>query len=333
MKRILLTGCAGFIGYHLAKRLLSDSYIVIGIDNMNSYYDVTLKESRLSGLIEEPNFSFINQDISSESILSLIPEDIDIIINLAAQAGVRNSINNPSDYTSSNLVGFSNILELARRKKSRLIYASTSSVYGANENQPFSESNIADHPIQYYAATKRANEIMAHSYSTMYQIESIGLRFFTVYGPFGRPDMALFKFTSNILEGLPIQVFNNGNHIRDFTYIDDIVDGITACISYIFSEDITWDAANPSPEKSSAPYRIFNLGNSKPVKLLEYVKIIEELLNKKAIVEYLPLQKGDVVSTESDISLAKRELGFNPKTNIKEGIGNFLEWYKDYYKC
>ena len=333
MKRILLTGCAGFIGYHLAKRLLSDSYIVIGIDNMNSYYDVTLKESRLSGLIEEPNFSFINQDISSESILSLIPEDIDIIINLAAQAGVRNSINNPSDYTSSNLVGFSNILELARRKKSRLIYASTSSVYGANENQPFSESNIADHPIQYYAATKRANEIMAHSYSTMYQIESIGIRFFTFYGPFGRPDMALFKFTSNILEGLPIQVFNNGNHIRDFTYIDDIVDGITACISYIFSEDITWDAANPSPEKSSAPYRIFNLGNSKPVKLLEYVKIIEELLNKKAIVEYLPLQKGDVVSTESDISLAKRELGFNPKTNIKEGIGNFLEWYKDYYKC
>lgn len=333
MKRILLTGCAGFIGYHLAKRLLSDSYIVVGIDNMNSYYDVTLKESRLSGLIEEPNFSFINQDISSESILSLIPEDIDIIINLAAQAGVRNSINNPSDYTSSNLVGFSNILELARRKKSRLIYASTSSVYGANENQPFSESNIADHPIQYYAATKRANEIMAHSYSTMYQIESIGLRFFTVYGPFGRPDMALFKFTSNILKGLPIQVFNNGNHIRDFTYIDDIVDGITACISYIFSEDITWDAANPSPEKSSAPYRIFNLGNSKPVKLLEYVKIIEELLNKKAIVEYLPLQKGDVVSTESDISLAKRELGFNPKTNIKEGIGNFLEWYKDYYKC
>ena len=227
---------------------------------------------------------------------------------------------------------FSNILELAR-KKSRLIYASTSSVYGANENQPFSELNIADHPIQYYAATKRANEIMAHSYSSMYQIESIGLRFFTVYGPFGRPDMALFRFTSNILKGLPIQVFNNGNHIRDFTYIDDIVDGISACIGYVFSGDLTWDAAEPSPEKSSAPYRIFNLGNSKPVKLLEYVKIIEELLNKKAIVEYLPLQKGDVVSTESDISLAKRELGFNPKTNIKEGIGNFLEWYKDYYKC
>tara|TARA_B100000900_G_scaffold383803_1_gene372055 strand:+ start:2315 stop:3316 length:1002 start_codon:yes stop_codon:yes gene_type:complete len=333
MKRILLTGCAGFIGYHLAKRLLSNSYIVIGIDNMNSYYDVSLKESRLSGLTEESNFSFINQDISSESILSLIPEDIDIIINLAAQAGVRNSIDNPSDYTSSNLVGFSNILELARRKKSRLIYASTSSVYGANENQPFSELNIADHPIQYYAATKRANEIMAHSYSSMYQIESIGLRFFTVYGPYGRPDMALFKFTSNILKGLPIQVFNNGNHIRDFTYIDDIVDGITACISYIFSEDLTWDAAKPSPEKSSAPYRIFNLGNSKPVKLLEYVKIIEELLNKKAIVEYLPLQKGDVISTESDISLAKRELGFNPKTNIKEGISNFLQWYKDYYNC
>ena len=332
MKRILLTGCAGFIGYHLAKRLLSDSYIVIGIDNMNSYYDVSLKESRLSGLIEEPNFSFINQDISSESILSLIPEDIDIIINLAAQAGVRNSINKPSDYTSSNLVGFSNILELARKKKSRLIYASTSSVYGANENQPFSELNIADHPIQYYAATKRANEIMAHSYSSMYQIESIGLRFFTVYGPFGRPDMALFRFTSNILRGLPIQVFNNGNHIRDFTYIDDIVDGISACISYVFSGDLTWDATEPSPEKSSAPYRIFNLGNSKPVKLLEYIKIIEELLNKKAIVEYLPLQKGDVVSTESDISLAKRELGFNPKTNIREGITNFLQWYKDYYK-
>ncbi len=333
MKRILLTGCSGFIGYHLAKRLLLDSHIVIGIDNMNSYYDVSLKESRLSGLIEQPNFSFINQDISSENILNLIQEDVDIIINLAAQAGVRHSINNPGDYTLSNLVGFSNILELARRKKSRLIYASTSSVYGANKNQPFSELNIADHPIQYYAATKRANEIMAHSYSSMYQIESIGLRFFTVYGPFGRPDMALFKFTSNILKGLPIQVFNNGNHIRDFTYIDDIVEGIVACIGYTFSENITWDASEPSPEKSSAPYRIFNLGNSKPVKLLEYVKIIEKLLNKKAIVEYLPLQKGDVVSTESDISLAKKELGYNPKTNVEEGIHNFLQWYKDYYKC
>ncbi len=333
MKRILLTGCSGFIGYHLAKRLLLDSHIVIGIDNMNSYYDVSLKESRLSDLIEQPNFSFINQDIASENILNLIQEDVDIIINLAAQAGVRHSINNPGDYTLSNLVGFSNILELARRKKSRLIYASTSSVYGANKNQPFSELNIADHPIQYYAATKRANEIMAHSYSSMYQIESIGLRFFTVYGPFGRPDMALFKFTSNILKGLPIQVFNNGNHIRDFTYIDDIVEGIIACIGYTFSENITWDASEPSPEKSSAPYRIFNLGNSKPVKLLEYVKIIEKLLNKKAIVEYLPLQKGDVVSTESDISLAKKELGYNPKTNVEEGIQNFLQWYKDYYKC
>tara|TARA_B100000212_G_scaffold126699_1_gene95026 strand:- start:6818 stop:7819 length:1002 start_codon:yes stop_codon:yes gene_type:complete len=333
MKRILLTGCSGFIGYHLAKRLLLDSYIVIGIDNMNSYYDVSLKESRLSGLIKQPNFNFINQDISSENILNLIQEDVDIIINLAAQAGVRHSINNPGDYTLSNLVGFSNILELARRKKSRLIYASTSSVYGANENQPFSELNIADHPIQYYAATKRANEIMAHSYSSMYQIESIGLRFFTVYGPFGRPDMALFKFTSNILKGLPIQVFNNGNHIRDFTYIDDIVEGIVACIGYTFSENITWNASEPSPEKSSAPYRIFNLGNSKPVKLLEYVKTIEKLLNKKAIVEYLPLQKGDVVSTESDISLAKKELGYNPKTDVEEGIHNFLQWYKDYYNC
>ena len=333
MKNILLTGCSGFIGYHLAKKLLSKSYKVIGIDNMNSYYDVSLKESRLNYLINEPNFDFINVDISSQSLLTLINDDIDIIINLAAQAGVRHSIDRPSDYTTSNLVGFSNILELARTKNSRVIYASTSSVYGANENQPFSELNIADHPIQYYAATKRANEIMAHSYSAMYKIESIGLRFFTVYGPFGRPDMALFKFTENILKGLPIQVYNNGNHIRDFTYIDDIVEGIIGSINYTFSDDLIWDPNNPSPEKSNAPYRIFNLGNSQPIKLMKYISIIEELLEKKAIIEYLPLQKGDVVSTESDISLARRELGYYPKTNVKEGIGNFIKWYKDYYNC
>ena len=327
MKNILLTGCSGFIGYHLAKKLLSKSYKVIGIDNMNSYYDVSLKESRLNYLINEPNFDFINVDISSQSLLTLINDDIDIIINLAAQAGVRHSIDRPSDYTTSNLVGFSNILELARTKNSRVIYASTSSVYGANENQPFSELNIADHPIQYYAATKRANEIMAHSYSAMYKIESIGLRFFTVYGPFGRPDMALFKFTENILKGLPIQVYNNGNHIRDFTYIDDIVEGVVRASDDIAVSDNSWSSDHPNPDTSLAPFRIFNIGNNQPVKLGGYIKAIEEALNKTALKKMLPLHPGDVPDTYADSSKLAQNLGYQPSTPVKEGVKQFVKWF------
>ena len=331
MKKILITGCAGFIGFHLAKKLASEAYHVTGIDNMNSYYDVSLKASRLNLLKELKNFNFFKKDISTENIFDLSDMGFDVIINLAAQAGVRHSISNPHDYTMSNLVGFANILEVARNNKCKLIYASTSSVYGANENQPFSETKIADHPIQYYAATKRANEILAHSYSSMYDLETLGLRFFTVYGPFGRPDMALFKFTKNILDGNPIQVFNNGNHVRDFTYIDDIVDGIAACINYKFKSTLQWDAKNPSPEYSNAPFRVFNLGNSNPIKLLDYIKYIEEELGIKAIIEFLPLQTGDVVSTESDITLANNELRYSPKINVQEGIRNFIAWYKSYY--
>ena len=331
MRKVLVTGCAGFIGYHLAKKLLSNSFYVVGIDNINSYYDVKLKETRLENLNTDPNFKFYKKDLSDESNIAFFSDNFDIVINLAAQAGVRYSIDNPHSYTMSNLVGFANILEIARNTNSQLIYASTSSVYGANENQPFKEANIADHPIQYYAATKRANEIMAHSYSSMYEIKTIGLRFFTVYGPFGRPDMALFKFTKNILEGKPIQVFNNGQHVRDFTYVDDIANGIYACIDYNFHGHSNWSAKDPSPEISKAPFRVFNLGNSNPIKLLDYISIIEELLEKKAQIEFLPLQLGDVVSTESDISFAINELGYNPKTNVREGVSNFINWYKDYY--
>ncbi len=331
MRTVLLSGCAGFIGYHLAKKLLSNSFLVVGVDNMNPYYDVQLKEKRLRILQEDSNFFFHQKDISDESIISFFTDSFDVVINLAAQAGVRHSIENPHSYTKSNLVGFANILEIARKDNSQLIYASTSSVYGSNDNQPFRESNIADHPIQYYAATKRANEIMAHSYSSMYKLKTIGLRFFTVYGPFGRPDMALFKFTKNILDDKPIQVFNNGKHVRDFTYVDDIVNGIYACIDYDFSKNLNWNAKKPSPEISNAPFRVFNLGNSNPINLLNYIEIIEELLEKKAQIEFLPLQLGDVISTESDISFAKNELGYNPTTNIRQGVINFINWYKDYY--
>jgi len=331
MRKVLLTGCAGFIGYHVTKKLLSNSFHVVGVDNINSYYDVKLKEARLENLITNPNFKFYKKDISDESNIAFFSDNFDVVINLAAQAGVRYSIENPHSYTMSNLVGFANILEIARNANSQLIYASTSSVYGANENQPFKEKNIADHPIQYYAATKRANEIMAHSYSSMYEMKTIGLRFFTVYGPFGRPDMALFKFTKNILEGKPIQVFNNGEHVRDFTYVEDITNGIYACIDYNFNNHLNWSSKNPSPEISNAPFRVFNLGNSSPIKLLDYIGIIEELLEKKAQIEFLPLQLGDVVSTESDISFAKNELGYNPKTNVRQGVSNFINWYKDYY--
>ena len=331
--RILITGCAGFIGFHLALKLLEGGFEVKGIDNLNEYYEVSLKKNRLAVLKNFSNFSFLHLDITSDKFNKTAELDnFDICVHLAAQAGVRYSIENPGAYTQSNLVGFANILELARKFKLKLIFASTSSVYGANENFPFSENNIADHPIQYYAATKRANELMAHSYSFMYELETIGLRFFTVYGPYGRPDMALFKFTKNILENKPIDVYNNGDHLRDFTYVDDIVNGIFLAIKFKFSGTSGWDPIFPSPQFSSANFKIFNLGNNQPVKLMEYINIIEDLLNKKAQINFLPLQAGDVVQTQADISISSKELGYYPKVNVKDGVKKFIHWYLDYYK-
>jgi UDP-glucuronate 4-epimerase len=331
--KVMITGSAGFIGFHLALKLLKKGFEVRGIDSLNDYYDVSLKKNRLAVLKNFSNFSFINIDITSEKLDKTSKLDgFDVCVHLAAQAGVRYSIENPNAYTQSNLVGFANILELVRNHKLRLIFASTSSVYGANENFPFSENKIADHPIQYYAATKRANELMAHSYSFMYDLETIGLRFFTVYGPYGRPDMALFKFTKNILEDKPIEVYNNGDHLRDFTYVDDIVNGILLSIEFKFPETSLWNPISPSPQFSSARFKIFNLGNNQPIKLMEYINLIEECLNKKANINFLPLQAGDVVQTQADISISSKELGYYPKVDVKDGIKKFIDWYLDYYK-
>ena len=331
--KVMITGSAGFIGFHLALKLLKKGFEVRGIDSLNDYYDVSLKKNRLAVLKNFSNFSFINIDITSEKLDKTSKLDgFDVCVHLAAQAGVRYSIENPNAYTQSNLVGFANILELVRNHKLRLIFASTSSVYGANENFPFSENKIADHPIQYYAATKRANELMAHSYSFMYDLETIGLRFFTVYGPYGRPDMALFKFTKNILEDKPIEVYNNGDHLRDFTYVDEIVNGILLSIKFKFPETSLWNPISPSPQFSSARFKIFNLGNNQPIKLMEYINLIEECLNKKANIDFLPLQAGDVVQTQADISISSKELGYYPKVDVKDGIKKFIDWYLDYYK-
>jgi UDP-glucuronate 4-epimerase len=332
---ILVTGAAGFIGFHVASKLLKEGYQVIGLDNLNSYYDVKLKKSRLEILSKSQNFTFLELHIHKYERLKEECSNFKIekIVHLAAQAGVRYSIENPFAYAESNLVGFTSILELARlHEVKNLVYASTSSVYGANTNLPFSEKNIADHPIQFYAATKRANELMAHSYSSLFNLPTIGLRFFTVYGPWGRPDMALFKFTKKILADEPIDVFNHGNHIRDFTYVDDIVNGIILAMNSTETPTSKWDPSNPKPHNSIAPYRIYNIGNSQPVTLMEYINQIETFLGKKASINFLPLQKGDVVSTESDISLIHEDLGYMPTTSIEQGIHNFLEWYQDYYR-
>ena len=331
--KILITGCAGFIGFHLAKKLLISGHKVLGLDSLNDYYDVSLKCNRLEILNSFENFSFHKIDITSQQLIELDElKSFDVCVHLAAQAGVRYSIENPHAYTESNLVGFANILELVRCYKLKLVYASTSSVYGANNNFPFSETKIADHPIQFYAATKRANELMAHSYSHMYDIETIGLRFFTVYGPYGRPDMALFKFTKNILANKSIEVFNNGEHLRDFTYVDDIVEGISLSILYKFPEVSSWDASSPSPHYSNSKFKIFNLGNNQPIKLMKYIEIIENILGKKAKMNFLPLQAGDVVQTQADISLAQNELGYNPRVSVNDGVKFFIDWYLDYYK-
>ena len=333
--KILVTGAAGFIGFHLAKKLCDSDWNVIGLDNLNSYYDVKLKNDRLNQLLPYSNFKFYKLDlIEREAIKKLFKEEkFDYVVNLAAQAGVRYSLENPYSYIDSNLSGFLNILEGCRHDPVKhLIYASSSSVYGANTKMPFSVHDNVDHPVSLYAATKKANELMAHTYSNLYKIPTTGLRFFTVYGPWGRPDMALFIFTKNIAEGKPIDVYNNGKMRRDFTFIDDIVDGIIKLIPSISESNPNWNGHEPDSATSFAPYKLFNIGNNQPVELLRFIEVIEDKLGKKAIKNFLPIQPGDVPATYADVDDLVNTVGFKPNTPIEDGVSKFVEWFKDYYK-
>ncbi len=334
-KSVLVTGAAGFIGFHLSKKLVNDGWRVIGVDNMNSYYDVSLKKARLNGLLGDPLFEFIRLDISNnDELLEHCREgDFQYVINLAAQAGVRYSLENPQAYLDSNIQGFLNMLELCRMQRiEHLIYASSSSVYGANTLMPFSVSHNVDHPLSLYAATKKANELMAHTYSNLYNLPTTGLRFFTVYGPYGRPDMALFIFTKAILEGRPINVYNHGKMKRDFTYVDDIVSGIIRLITAPPVCNENWNRELADPATSFAPYQLFNIGNNNPVGLLNFIEVLEEKLGKKAVKNFLPMQLGDVEATYADVDPLKDKVDFKPSTSISEGVGKFVDWYLDYYK-
>lgn len=327
--KILLTGSSGFIGFHLSKLFLEKGYEVIGIDNMNSYYDVALKEDRLAILEKESKFKFFKIDLKDkEDIFSLFEKERpDYVVNLAAQAGVRYSIENPYAYVDSNLVGFVNILEACRNYPVKhLLYASSSSVYGGNKEVPFSTEHNVDGPVSFYAATKKANELMAHSYSHLYNIPTTGLRFFTVYGPWGRPDMAYFIFVKNIVEGKEIKIFNDGKMERDFTYIDDITEGIYRLLDVIPEKGSSIDG-----ELSKAPYKIYNIGNSNPVKLMDFINVIEEKLGMEAVKKYMPMQPGDVLRTYADVSKLEEIINYRPETKIDEGIGKFVDWYKEYY--
>ncbi len=333
--KILITGAAGFIGFHLSKTLCEFGYEVIGIDNINDYYSVQLKIDRLNELKKLSNFAFQTINICDKDNIDDLfkSHKFDYVINLAAQAGVRFSIEKPYKYIDSNLIGFINILEACRQYPIKhLIFASSSSVYGANVEVPFSTKHNTDHPVSLYAATKKANEMMAHSYASLYKIPTTGLRFFTAYGPWGRPDMAYFKFTDCIAKGEPIKVFGNGKMKRDFTYIDDIVEGIRMLLLYIPKGSKIKNDSNYNLNESPAPYRIFNIGNNKPVELLYFIELLEKLMGEKAIKEYLPMQKGDVVETFADISDLEKEIDFIPKTTIENGLAKFVEWYKKYYK-
>jgi len=332
--KVLVTGAAGFIGFHLSLNLLQRGDEVIGIDNLNDYYDVSLKEARLKQLESKPGFRFYRMDICDREAISQLFNQWEPrhVIHLAAQAGVRYSIENPHAYIDSNITGFINILEGCRYQGTEhLVYASSSSVYGGNTRLPFSEHDNVDHPISLYAATKKANELMAHSYSHLYGLPITGLRFFTVYGPWGRPDMALFLFTKAILEGRPINVFNYGHMLRDFTYIDDITEGMIRVFDRPAEPHPKFDPTIPDPATSLAPYRIFNIGNNNPVQLLEYIDALEEILNRKAVKNFLPMQPGDVPATEADVSDLQEWIGFKPATSVREGIRKFVEWYTAYY--
>ncbi|MFH1449304.1 MAG: NAD-dependent epimerase [bacterium] len=335
MKKVLVTGIAGFIGFHLGRKLLDRGDEVVGIDNINDYYDVNLKMARLSQLEGRNRFKFVKMSLENkEDVLNLFKgEGFDAVVNLAAQAGVRYSLTNPYIYIESNIVGFTHILEGCRHYSVKhLVFASSSSVYGANTKMPFSVHHNVDHPVSLYAATKKANEIMAHTYASLYKIPCTGLRFFTVYGPWGRPDMALFLFTKAVLEGKPIDVFNYGKMQRDFTYIDDIIEGVVRVLDKIPQPNPVWSSDVPDPSSSYAPYKIYNIGNNNPVELRCFIETLEDCLGKKAEKNLLPIQAGDVPATYADIDDLMRDVGFKPTTSIKEGIKRFVEWYKEYYK-
>ncbi|MEZ5775057.1 MAG: NAD-dependent epimerase [Hyphomicrobiaceae bacterium] len=333
--RILLTGVAGFIGYHTAEALLRRGDEVIGVDSVNDYYDVALKEARLARLEGRPGYRFIRHDLAGrpETAELFGRERPDRVVHLAAQAGVRYAFTNPHAYVDSNLTGFVNVLEGCRHNGvGHLVYASSSSVYGLNTHMPFSVEQNADHPVSLYGATKKANELMAHSYAHLYRLPATGLRFFTVYGPWGRPDMSLFLFTKKILAGEPIDVFNNGNHARDFTYIDDIVEGVVRTLDHVAAPDTAFDGDAPLPATSSAPHRVYNIGNNQPVELVHFIECLEKALGVAAKRNYLPLQPGDVVKTYADVDRLADAVGFRPSTPIEEGIARFADWYRSFYK-
>ena len=333
--KILVTGAAGFIGSTLSHQFLQRGDEVVGLDNLNDYYDVSLKEARLARLTPQSNFRFVKLDVADrEGMPELFKtEQFDRVVHLAAQAGVRYSLENPHAYIDANIVGFMNILEGCRHNHvQNLVYASSSSVYGANTSMPFSIHDNIDHPVSMYAATKKANELMAHTYSHLFGLPTTGLRFFTVYGPWGRPDMSLFLFTKNILEGKPIDVFNYGDHQRDFTYIDDIVEGVVRCTDTIAVPNPDWSGDKPDPGTSKAPYRVYNIGNNNPVHLLTFIETLEDALGMKAEKNLLPLQPGDVPATYANVDDLVKDMGYKPATSIETGIKNFVNWYKDFYK-
>jgi UDP-glucuronate 4-epimerase len=332
--RLLITGAAGFIGYHLAQKALARGDVVIGVDNLNAYYDPRLKESRLARLQGHAGFGFERIELADRGAVEALfaRHDVDRVVHLAAQAGVRHSLTHPHDYIDANLVAFINILEGCRHAEvEHLVYASSSSVYGLNERTPFSVHHNVDHPVSLYAATKKANELMAHCYSHLYELPTTGLRFFTVYGPWGRPDMSLFLFTKNILEGKPIDVYNHGDMVRDFTYVDDIVEGTLRVVDHVARPNAHWRRDDPDPGTSSAPYRVYNIGNSSPVRLTDYIAAIERSLGNKAQINLLPLQPGDVERTVADVEDLARDVGFAPHTPVEEGIERFVAWYREYY--
>ena len=334
--KVLITGSAGFIGSALAIRLLARGDEVIGIDNLNDYYDVELKKARLARTVDTPGYTDVRINIEDRvGIAELFAaHKPDRVVNLAAQAGVRYSLENPLAYVDTNLVGFANILEGCRHNDvEHLVYASSSSVYGSNTNMPFSVHDNVDHPVSLYAASKKANELMAHTYSHLYKLPTTGLRFFTVYGPWGRPDMALFMFTRNILAGKPIDVFNHGNHRRDFTYIDDIVEGVIRTLDQIAEPNPDWAGDAPDSATSTAPYRLYNIGNNQPVELMHYIEVLEECLGIKAKKNMLPLQPGDVPATYADVDDLVHDVGYKPDMTVEQGIAAFVDWYRDYYKC
>ena len=332
---VLVTGAAGFIGFHLCRRLLSQGRTAIGLDSLNDYYSVSLKKDRLKILEGFPGFKFHHLDLADRAGMEKLFSEYRFgrVVNLAAQAGVRYSLENPRAYIDSNILGFTNILEGCRHTGvGHLVFASSSSVYGINTTMPFSVHHNVDHPISLYAATKKANELMAHTYSYLYGLPTTGLRFFTVYGPWGRPDMALFLFTKAILEGKPIKVFNHGRMVRDFTYIDDIIEGVVRVLDHVASPNEAFDRAAPDPGSSPAPYRLYNIGNNNPVQLMEFIEAIETALGRTAEKEYLPLQPGDVPATTADVSDLEADVGFKPATKVQQGIDEFIRWYLEYYK-